>query len=109
VKYQLITPFRDYVTKEELTELDVREVVYGVDVLSSRRETPTVMETVMVEGKATKVPSKVFQEQGYRLLAKLCGLDYQDILQMDVRDIDALDVLVEGFRGPKVSASSAEK
>lgn len=113
MKYSLITPFRDYVTKEELTELTVREVVYGADVLSSRRETPTIMETVVVEGKATKVPSKDFQEQNFRLLAKLCSLDYQDILQMDVRDIEALDAIVEGFRAPKAPAadspSSAEK
>lgn len=109
--YQLQTPFTDLFDKNR-TDLEIREVIRGGDLLEARRNTPSRRET-RIELDADRNPhevpymSKDQLEVNYHLYAVLCGLDFKDVLRMDQRDIDAISVIVEGFSLPKAPAASS--
>lgn len=63
----------------DLTSLTVREYLTGGDVLASQR--------------ANKIPL----EQTYQMIAVLTGLDLAEVLDADVRDLNALAEHVQGL------------
>lgn len=82
-------------TGDVMTTLKVRESIKVKDVFSAQA--------------ASKTPDGKLDADRYtaEMIARMTGIAYEDVLEMDVRDYDALDTKVAEIRFPKAVSAAA--